>query len=120
MATHEVSREDWPSFFEELSIKRQGCSVTIVEVDPKTGPSSVVTKLPFVGMSYEEKGSEAGAIEVMAGTEPEDHITHVIQDPQQVIHKTGRGLLSSELNPSDIVEITKVDGPPITYVQFSS
>ena len=118
MPAHEVTREDWPGFFDELSRKRQGALVSVSEVDPSTEPVLEIKSLPLVGIAFDEKGSERNSIEIMAGTEPNDHVTHVIESPREVFHKTGRGILSSELNEEEIVEITASGHPPITYIRF--
>jgi len=119
MPTHEVRREDWPWFFDELSRRRLGMQVSITEVDPHEAPELEVRSLPLMGISYEEKGSARGAIEVMAGMTPDDHVTHSIRHPKRVYHKTAAdGVLSSEVNQDEIVEITAAEEPPVTYLRF--
>jgi hypothetical protein len=122
MATHDIARETWADFFEDFSRRRQGTPVTIEAVDPRADDEhdrQVEERgLPLVGISYEAKGSEAGAIEIMTGTAPEDHVTHTITNPKDVYHKTGAGVMSLEVDPDEVLEITSSDYPPVTYLRF--
>ena len=45
-------------------------------------------------------------------------MTHIVSNPQQVFHKTGAGVMSAEVNPDEVLEITASDDPPITYLRF--
>lgn len=120
MATHDIPREQWKQFFEEFSKRHQGrARVTVEAVDPRTQPHVEANRLPFVGISYEEKGSDAGSVVLLLGTEPNDHVTHVIADPKHVYHKPGAGVMSSEVNPDEILEITAPGDPPITFLHFT-
>ncbi len=119
MATHDIAREGWAEFFDDFSKARQGVMVSIETVAPRTdGPQTQTRALPFVGITFEDKGSGANTIQIMAGTETDDHLTHTVTNPQRVFHKTGAGVMSAEVNPDEVLEITASEDPPITYLRF--
>jgi hypothetical protein len=119
MPTREISRAQWPAFLDEFSQRRAGALVTIEIVSgPQTDPRFAARRLPLNGLSYDSKGSGAGHIEIMAGTETNNQITHVIAQPVHLYHKEGAGLLSDEVNTDEIIEITSAVPPPITYLRF--
>lgn len=119
MPTREISRDQWPAFLDEFSRRRAGARVTIEVVNgPQADPRFTARHLPLVGVSYDEKGSGAGHIEILAGTEADDHITHTVVQPVHLYHKDGAGLISDEVNVDEIIEITSAAQPPITYLRF--
>lgn len=118
MATHEIAREDWNTFFTEFSRRHQDAKVAIETVSPVDGVNEAADFLPFLGITLDTKGSGAGSIEIMTATEDGDDFTHVVTAPKQVYHKTGAGVLSDEVTPDEILEITSADAPPITYLRF--
>ena len=118
MATHDIERERWGAFFDEFSRRRQGMLVTIEAVAPESGPQVETRGLPFVGITLDRKGSGGDTIEILTGTERDDHLSHTIPAPTRVYHKTGAGVMSDEVNPDEILEITSSGDPPITYLRF--
>ncbi len=119
MPTREISPDRWPAFFDDFSRARAGSLVTIELISgPQTDPWFEARRLPLVGLSYDPKGSGEGHIELMAGTEGADHVTHIIAQPVHVYHKDGAGLISDEVNVDEILEITSTATPRITYLRF--
>ena len=119
MPTREIPRDHWPAFFDDFSRTRAGARVTVEIVDdPKADPRFSARRLPLVGISYDPKGSGAGHIEIMAGTEADDQVTHPIVSPVHVYHKDGAGLISDEVNEHEILEITATEAPRITFLRF--
>ena len=119
MPTREISRDRWPAFFDEFSRTRAGARVTVEIVDsPQADPRFACRRLPLVGIGYDAAGSGAGHIEIMAGTEATDHVTHAIVQPIHVYHKDGAGLISDEVNEHEILEITAAEAPRITFLRF--
>ena len=119
MPTREIARSDWKTYFDDFSRARAGERVTAELIfDPQADPQFALNRLPFVGISYEEKGSEAGTIEIIAGGETDDAVTHTITHPVHVYHKNARGLISDEINADEIVEITSTDDPRIISLRF--
>ena len=119
MATHEISREHWATFFEDFSKRHEGTLVEADAVSPQTGVRPETQWLPFVGIEFEEKGSEAGSIRLLTTTEIGDNSIE-ITSPKQVYHKPGAGILSDEVTENEILEITSADDPPITYLRFKA
>ncbi len=118
MPTREISRSDWKSYFDEFSRTRQGELVTVELIfDPAGDPQFAQKKQPLVGISYEEKGSEVGAIEIMMG-ETDSSLTHAVTHPVHVYHKNAAGLISDEVNADEILEFTSEDAPRITFLRF--
>ena len=67
MATHDIAREGWAEFFDDFSKARQGATVTIETVAPRNdGPQTQARALPFVGIAFDDKGSGANTIQIMA------------------------------------------------------
>lgn len=118
MATHDIDRATWADFFNDFSRRHQGALVTVEAVAPNHGPQAETRALPFVGITFENKESEAGAILLLIGTETGDQVTHTIANPTRVYHKTGTGVLSAEVDPDEALEITTQGDPPITFVRF--
>ena|SRR5579883_2290720 len=118
MPTRQIEPEQWKPFLEDFSRRHQGVTVEIEIADPEAGTQEEVRSLPFVGISFEAKGSDADSIEVLAGTETEDHIAHTIFRPKKIYHKEAAGLISDEVNQDEVLEITSAATPPITYLRF--
>ena len=123
MATHDIPRGEWKAFLEEFTRRHEGARVTMEAVDPRSSPQAEATGLPLVEIAYEEGGggddaSAAGRVFIVLGDEAGRHVTHAIDAPRHVYHKPGAGVLSSEVNPDEILEITAGGEPPITYLHF--
>jgi hypothetical protein len=117
MATHEIARENWAEFLEDFSKRHEGAEVEADAVSPQSGVRPETQWLPFVGIEFEEKGSEAGTIRLLTGTVIGDNSIE-ITSPKQVYHKPGAGVMSDEVTENEILEITSADEPPITYLRF--
>lgn len=118
MPTRQIEPDQWKPFLDDFSRRHQGAKIAIEIADPQSGTQEEARWLPFVGISFEEKGSEADSIEILAGIQTEDHLTHTIFRPKKVYHKEGAGIASDEVNRDEIIEITSADEPPITYLRF--
>jgi hypothetical protein len=118
MPTRQIEPDQWKAFLEEFSRRHQGAFVAVETADPEDGTQEETKEMPFLGISFEVKGSEADSVEVIVGTEAEDHITHTIFRPKKIYHKEAAGLISDEVNRDEILEITSADDPPITYLRF--
>jgi hypothetical protein len=120
MATHEIAREDWNTFLTEFSRRHQDAKVAIETVSPvdADGVDEEADFLPFLGITLDTKGNGTDSIKIATTTEEGDDFTHVVTAPKQVYHKTGAGVLSDEVTPDEILEITSANAPPITYLRF--
>jgi hypothetical protein len=82
--THEIETRDWKEFLEEFSQRNQGRPVRLeTTVPPGEGEPLLAEHRPFLGVSFDPKGSEAPAIELtLGGTDPQTpHLTHVVTAP---------------------------------------
>ena len=121
MATHEIPRDQWTEFLEEFTRRRQGARVTIRAVDPRTSPETQARSAPFEGISFEAGAGDDGSGEIvllLGADGPIRAAPHAIRAPRHLYHKPGAGVISSEVNPDEILEITAGNEPPITYLLF--
>lgn len=81
--TREIPREGWADYLLLLSTIERDQQVRIKAEGPELGDQTVAWNLPLVEISVEEKGSEAGAIEVTVGR-PGEELTHRILRPEHV------------------------------------
>jgi hypothetical protein len=113
MATHEIGRDAWASYFEEFTRTHQNARVTVETVDAQADPQISPKDKPFTGISYANQG-DGEIIELLLGGEK----AHAITAPKHVYHKTGAGIISDEVNSDEILEITSAGHPAITLLQF--
>jgi hypothetical protein len=81
--TREIPREVWSDYLTLLSsITRSQC-VRIEAGSPEIGEQHMADRLPLIDISFAEKGSDEGAIEVTVGR-PGEEITHRIFHPDHI------------------------------------
>lgn len=120
MPTREIARTEWKTYFDDFSKHRQGEVVSVELVfSPQADPSYPLEHQPLVGLSYEDKGSDAGSILIMAGGEETDSVTYRVTNPVHVYHKNARGLISEEINEDEVIEVTSTDDPRIVFLRFA-
>jgi hypothetical protein len=107
MATQEIPREQWRAFCDDFSRKHQGEKVVVEVLDPDLGVQPEAEDLPFVGISADVKEGES-VIAVMVGDRPDDHESHLINNPAHLRVEQGR---------TPAIEIEQDDGPT-TLVRF--
>lgn len=81
MATKEIPREEWTEFFDGFSRRHEGWLAT-VEVLGSAGAQVEARELPLVGIAADRHG--ANTISVIAAATPEEHVTHIVQNPTHV------------------------------------
>lgn len=91
MPTHEITTPQWQMFCDVFSKEHAGATATVQVISPDLGAQEEVHGLPFVGISFEAKGSEQGSITLSLGTEPNDHIEHRIERPTHLWSQIGEG-----------------------------
>lgn len=111
MITREITAQEWRPFFDVFSKQHPGTTATVEVIGSDVGAQEEARKLPFVGISLDAKGSERGSITVMLGTEPDDHVEHLIEHPVHV------WLLTGDDGESDALEIEAADSTK-TIVQL--
>ncbi len=119
MATHDIPRNDWESYLSQFTQRHQGALVTIEDVDPMTNPTVEAGDRTFVSIGYKAEEGDGGVIELVTTSGgSDDQKTHAISHPKAVFHKPGAGVLSSEVNPDEVLEITSGGKPPIHLLTF--
>lgn len=113
MATHDIPQTDWPAFFDEFNTHRKGAKVTMEAVGSTTGRQTKAEAVPFDGITYDEG---ANIITVhLGGDNPQQH---AVGNVTHLYHKMGAGVMSSEVNPDEFLEITTTNTPPIIFLRF--
>ena len=92
MRTREISRSEWPEFFDRFSRQHEGWLVTLEIFGSQIGAQLEERELALEGIvavADEVKGDE---IAIMIGAKPDDHITHSISRPTKVsLEQTDEG-----------------------------
>jgi hypothetical protein len=89
MRTTEISRSEWPEFFDSFSRQHEGWLVTLEIFSPQMGAQLEACELALEGIVAEVEGDE---IAIMIGAKPDNHITHSISRPTQVsLEQTDEG-----------------------------
>ncbi len=108
MPTREIPREEWSHFLDDFSRKHRGEPARVEVLNRDTGNQREAEKMPFVGISADEKAGE-NVIAVMVGEKPDDHEQHLINKPSHLrVLEEGR---------RSALEIEQTDGPK-TLVTF--
>ena len=90
MATDQIPRAEWLGFFDDFTKKHVGKKATAqLYGQGVSGSNDEANALSFVGVTYEEKGSDADAVRIMLGDSVADHLTHAIPSPAQVWLRPG-------------------------------
>ncbi|HVP62912.1 MAG TPA: DUF5335 family protein [Myxococcaceae bacterium] len=83
--TIEIPRERWAKYLDDLSNREQDHPVRIEVEGQELGDQALSTKLPLMGISLEEKGSEKDAIEITVADRGKGQtLTHLIERPEHV------------------------------------
>lgn len=114
MALQEIPREQWKTYFENLSREYESGMVR-VEVRGQPLPQQpALTQIPLLGISYEEKGSGQGRIDIMVGSDADaTNASHTIAHPTRVQVEGQDGSV-------DTLTIDAEEGEPVTIVSFLS
>ncbi len=100
MPTREIPREQWTSFLDDFSRRHKGENAVVEVLDQREGDQREADRLPFVGISADEKAGE-NVIAIMVGDRPDRHEEHLIDKPSHVrVREEGR-LSAIEIEPSD-------------------
>ena len=92
MRTREISRSEWPEFFDSFSRKHEGWLVTLEVFGAEIGAQVEERELAFEGIVAEWDEVKGDEIAIMIGAKPDDHITHNISRPTQVsLEQTDEG-----------------------------
>jgi Family of unknown function (DUF5335) len=90
--TQAIPREEWNNFFDLFSRQHEGWLATLEIFATDLGAQEEARELPLSGISLSSTKNE-DSIALMLGKEPGDHITHIIEEPEQVwVETTSEGV----------------------------
>lgn len=100
----EIEQSQWSVYLNEFN-KRNGGRAAHVEVfGEELGAQEVAEKLPFDGVTFENKGAQGPVAEIMLGAAADRHLTHTIMDVCRIVPKVGAG------GREEALEIEAADG----------
>ncbi len=113
MATQEIRRDDWVSFFDSFSRQHAGWLVTVEVFGPEIGAQTEARDLPLDGISADVKGPGRDKIAVALRTRHGGDVTHTITEPLNV------RLQETEKHAHQALQTESADGTS-TIVRFRS
>jgi hypothetical protein len=112
MSTREVQRDEWREFFDSFSQQHQGWLVTIEMLGPDLGDQVEARQLPLEGITVESGDGGDTQIEIIAGHNPDSHISHTVTSPKRV------WLKQTEEGADEALEIESADS--VVLLRFRS
>lgn len=100
----EIERNQWKTFLDEFSKRNQLRPTRLEIIGADIGAQEEEKHLPFVGISFEPKGSAAGGVEIILGRETaadQRHVTHTILNVQRIVPLIGTSGLEDGLGIED-------------------
>ncbi len=92
MQTKEITKTEWPSFFDSFSRRHQGWLATLEILGPDIGAQVEERELAFEGITDESSEAHGNTVMIMAGGKADDHVTHTINRPAEVrLEQTDEG-----------------------------
>jgi hypothetical protein len=107
MPTQEIPHYEWAEFFEEFSLRHQSWLATVEMVGRDIGHQVQVRNLPLEGIVIEPNEIGEDEITIIAGTQPDAHISHTVRSPHRVCLK------QSDEGADEAVQIESFDGTAI-------
>lgn len=106
MKTRQIPREEWPSFFKNLSQRQEGWEATLEVFGPDIGDQVEERRMYLTGLSAEVSTEKNGVdkIAIMFGGRPGRHLTHTIVSPIEV------DLQQTDLGVDSALQIKSADG----------
>ena len=84
MQTTQITKTEWPAFFDSFSRKHQGWLATLEILGPDIGAQVEERELAFEGITDERDAAKGNTIMIMTGGKANDHVTHTINRPTEV------------------------------------
>ena len=106
MKTREITRDEWTRFFNNLSRRQEGWTVTLEVFGPEIGNQVEERNMFLAGMTAEvtDKADRSDKIEIMMYGRSSGHLTHTITGPTQVY------LEQTDLGVDTALQIKSADG----------
>jgi hypothetical protein len=115
MALQQIPQDQWAEYFDDISRQYESGEVSIDVRGDNLPQQQAISPLPFLGISYETKGSGAGRIDIMFGGEETANTSHAITSPLKVMVQEG-----TPIEAVDMIQIDGQEGEPTTIVHFLS
>jgi len=100
----EIARDQWKTFLDEFSKRNQLRPTRLEVIGQEIGAQEEEELLPFLGISFERKGTAAGSIEILMGGETAREprqLTHIIFNAQRIVPIVGIVALEDGLGIED-------------------
>ncbi|MDX6711510.1 MAG: hypothetical protein QOH96_2526 [Blastocatellia bacterium] len=100
----EIARDQWKTFLDEFSKRNQLRPTRLEIIGQEIGAQEEEELLPFLGISFERKGTAAGSIEILLGGETAREprqLTHTIFNAQRIVPIVGIVALEDGLGIED-------------------
>jgi Family of unknown function (DUF5335) len=100
----EIPRDQWKTFLDEFSKRNQLRPTRLEVIGQEIGAQEEEELLPFLGISFERKGTAAGSIEILLGGETAREprqLTHTIFNAQRIVPIVGIAALEDGLGIED-------------------
>jgi hypothetical protein len=92
VAVRSIPRSEWEAFFVDFTRQHEGQLVTLDAPNIESGAPVELRELPLAGIWTDVDSQRAETIEIMVGTETEEHLTHTISAPTHVrLQQAGDG-----------------------------
>jgi hypothetical protein len=113
MDTEALPREEWGTFFDDLSREYEEGLVDVTVRTDTLSDAPLISGLPLLGIQLNAKGGDAGSVTVIAGQSEDDAVSHTVMGVTQVhVMRTTDGDV-------DTVQIDAPD-PAQTHIHFLS
>ena len=84
MATREISKDEWVTFFDSFSRQHQGWLITVEVLGSDIGAQVESRDEPLVGITADLKNTDEEVITILTGGQSKDHLAHMIRAPVHV------------------------------------
>ena len=92
MQTKQIPKSEWPAFLNSFSSRHQGWLVNLEVFGPDIGAQVEGADLVLEGLTDEWDEMKGNTITIMAGAQPDNHVTHSISRPTELsVEKTDTG-----------------------------
>lgn len=114
MALREIPQAEWSAFLENLSREQESGLVTVEVRGDGLPQQAIFSDLPLIGIALDSKGSGAGQIDIMVGSDTDNNSSHAVPHPARVkVEEMPEGGVQTLLIEGQV-------GEPITLVRFLS
>jgi len=106
VATQEIKREEWGTFFDTFSRKHEGWVASLEVLSPELGAQGETNEMPLEGISIASGNEGPTAIAISFAGDPDNHIEHLITQPEHVwIDETrGESMAALEIESKDEIK----------------